>query len=133
MRRIVLVIVLGMSLAGCAGLQNASNAISVATKSIDNPVTNTELYEIEASLRIVMAGLVTYRRACLQGTVDKNCRSNILAIQPYTRQVPALLTELRDFVRSDDRVNAIVIYKRLTNIYTSITTEAATRGVSLRS
>lgn len=133
MRRIILAIGLVVALAGCAQMQTAQVAITAATKTIDNPVTNRELFEIEAALRIVTAGLVTYRRACLQGAVDKNCRANIELIQPYTRQVPALLAELRAFVRDNDQVNAIVVYKRLSSIYTNITTEAATRGVNLGS
>lgn len=131
MKRILLAVALTVSLAGCAQMQTAANLANIATKSYDNPVTNKEAYEIEASLRIVVEALLTYRRACLAGSVDVNCRANIEAIQPYTRQVKPLLAEFRSFMRTDDKINALVVYKRLGNLYASITSTAAARGVNL--
>lgn len=131
MRKLVAIMLVALSVAGCAQLQTASTVLNAATKTYDNPVTEQELYQIEASLRIVTVGLVTYRRECLKGTVDKNCRANIEAIQPYTRQVPALLVELRSFVKTDDRVNGILVYKRLSNLYNQIITQSTARGVNL--
>lgn len=131
MKRYLAIAFVALSLSGCAQMQTASNLLTAATKSYDNPVTEQELYQIEASLRIVVEGLLTYRRACIAGSVDKNCRANIEAIQPYTRQVKPMLAELRAFVRSDDKVNGIVVYKRLSNLYNSIVTTATARGVNL--
>lgn len=131
MRKIALAIVLSTSLAGCAQLQTAQNLANIATTSIDNPVTREKMYQIEASLRIATEALLTYRRACIAGTADLRCRENIEAIQPYTKQVPPLLTELRSFYRNDDKVNALVVYKRLGNIYNNIVNQAAQRGMNL--
>jgi hypothetical protein len=130
MRKIILAIALSLSLVG-SGCAPQLAVLSAATKTIDNPVTKNDLFQIEASLKLVTTGLKTYRRLCLQDAVDKNCRSNIEAIQPYSSQVYPLLAELSSFVRTNDQINAIVVYKRLVNIYTSITTEAAARGISL--
>jgi hypothetical protein len=130
MRKIILVLALSLSLAG-VGCAPQLAVLSAATKTIDNPVTKNDLFQIEASIKLVTTGLKTYRRLCLQDAVDKNCRSNIEAIQPYSSQVYPLLAELSSFVRTNDQINAIVVYKRLVNIYTSITTEAAARGISL--
>jgi hypothetical protein len=127
----IVLITLGVGVGGCAQLQQTGNLLTAATKSYENPVTKQELYQIEASLRIVTEALVTYRRQCAKGTVDKNCWANIEAIQPYTRQVKPLLIELRSFVKTDDRVNGIVVYKRLSNLYNTIITEAAKNGVNL--
>jgi len=129
-KRIFLVLALSLSIAG-GGCAPQLAVLSAVTKTIDNPVTKQDLFQIEASLKLVTTGLKTYRRLCLQGAVDKNCRSNIEAIQPYSSQVYPLLAELSSFVRTNDQVNAIVVYKRLVNIYRSITTEAAARGISL--
>lgn len=131
MRKLALALVLSVSLAGCAQLQTASNLMNIATTSIDNPVTAEKMYQIEASLRIAVEALLTYRRACIAGNADLRCRENIEAIQPYTRQVPPLLAELRSFYRQDDKVNALVVYKRLGNIYNNIVTQAAQRGVNI--
>lgn len=133
MRKLALALVLSTSLVGvgCAQLQTAQNLANIATTSIDNPVTAEKMYQIEAALRIAVEALLTYRRACIAGNADLRCRENIEAIQPYTRQVPPLLAELRAFYRQDDKVNALVVYKRLGNIYNSILNQAATRGVNL--
>ena len=130
MRKFLSVVLVTLSLTG-GGCAPQLAVLTAATKSYDNPVTKQELYEIEASIRIVVAGLQVYRDACIQGHVDLRCRENIEAIQPYTQQIKPLLRELRQFVMTDNQVNAIVVYKRLTNLYNSITTEAATRGVKL--
>lgn len=131
MRKYLAVVLVTVSLGGCAQLQTASNLLTAATKSYDNPVTEQELYQIEASFRIAVEALLTYRRACIQGTADLRCYENIDAIHPYTKQIKPLLTELRAFVRSDDKVNGIVVYKRLANLYNTIITAASSRGVNL--
>jgi hypothetical protein len=131
MRKFLAITLVALSLGGCAQLQTASTVLNAATKSYDNPVTENELYQIESSMKIIVRGLLTYRRACIAGNADLRCRENVEAIQPYTRQVPSLLAELRSFVKNDDKVNGIVVYKRLSNLYNSIMTEATTRGVSL--
>lgn len=130
MRKYLAIVLVSFSLAG-GGCAPQLAVLSAVTKTINNPVTKQDLFQIEASLKLVTTGLKTYRRLCLQDAVDKNCRSNIEAIQPYSRQVEPLIDELSSFVRTNDQVNAIVVYKRLVNIYTSITTEAAARGISL--
>lgn len=131
MRKYLAITLVALTLGGCAQLQTASNLVTAATKSYDNPVTEQELYQIEASLRIVVEALLTYRRQCIAGNVDVNCRQNIELIQPYTRQVRPLLIELRQFVRNDDKVNGIVVYKRLANIYNQIVSTASARGMNL--
>jgi len=132
MRKYLAIVLVSFSLAGVgAGCAPQLAVLSAVTKTINNPVTKEDLFQIEASLKLVTTGLKTYRRLCLQDAVDKNCRSNIEAIQPYSRQVEPLVVELTSFVRTNDQINAIVVYKRLVNIYTSITTEAAARGISL--
>lgn len=131
MRKYLLIVLVTLSLGGCAQLQTAQNLFTAATKSYDNPVTEQELYQIEASLRIVVEALLTYRRECIKGNVDVHCRENIELVQPYTRQVDPLLAELRGFVRSKDKINGIVVYKRLANLYNSIVQTATARGINL--
>ncbi len=129
MKRVLIAAMVALSLGGCAQLSAISGGVSVITKSIENPVTPADLYAVEASLRIVTEALLTYRRACLAGGADKNCRANIVAIQPYTRQINPILIELRDFVRKDDQVNAIVVYNRLTRLYNTLKTSASQLGI----
>lgn len=131
MRKVLFAIVLGLGLAGCAQLQGIGTGISLATKSITNPVTTQELYQIEASLQIAIVALQTYKKACVANTVDKNCRANIAAIQPYTRQIPPLVAQLRSFVKNNDQVNASVVYNQLITLYATLKTSAANLGVNV--
>ena len=131
MRRIVAVALVALSLGGCAQLQAVGGGLSLVTKTIANPVTEQELYAVEASARILVEALLTYRRACLAGSADKNCRSNIAAVQPYTRQIQPLLLQLRGFVRNNDQINAVVVYNQLTQLYTNVKSSAAQLGIPL--
>ena len=129
MRKYLAIALVTLTLGGCAQLQAVSVGLSLVTKTIQNPVTKQELYQIEASLRILTEALLTYRRACLAGSADLRCRENITAIQPYTRQVPGLLAELRGFVKQDDQINAVVVYNRLSNLYTTLKASAVSLGI----
>lgn len=131
MKRIFLVLALGLSLTGCAQLSAVTQGISLTTKTIANPVTQEELYAIEASIRIAVTGLQAYKDACVQGSADKNCRANIASIQPYTRQIPPLLIQLRGFVKNNDQINATVVYNQLTSLYVNLKNAALAVGISV--
>jgi PBP1b-binding outer membrane lipoprotein LpoB len=124
MRKILLIVALSLSLTGCASLQ-------LATKTIDNPVTRTQEAEVELILDSAIQGLKTYKKACVDGAADVNCRANIARIQVYTRQVKPLVAQLRSFVDTNDQVNAIVVYNQLTALYTNIKAAAAAVGVNV--
>lgn len=131
MRKQIAIALVALSLGGCAQLQAVSGGLSLITKSVTNPVTENELYQIEASIDILMTGLVAYRRACLRGEADKNCRANILAIQPYTKEVPIYLIQLRRFVHDNDQLNAANVYNTLTTLYGNAKDTAVRLGVNL--
>lgn len=113
---------------GCALLET----VSVATKSIDNPVTKTDLYNLENAMIVAFAGLETYRRACLAGAADVNCRSNIRKIQIYTRQIPPILSGLRTFVKNNDQVNAVVAYRTVQTLIANFKAAAAANNVEVK-
>lgn len=125
-----LVIILALSLGACAQLQAIGTGISLATKSIANPVTKAEEAQVELALDTAVQALLVYKRACLAGTADKNCKANVAQIQAYTRQVPVLVAQLRTFVDNNDQVNATVVYNQLTALYTNAKQVAANLGVS---
>lgn len=131
MRKFLAIALVALSLGGCAQLQAVSGGLSLITKSVTNPVTENELYQIEASVNILMTGLVSYRRACLAGNADKSCRANILAIQPYTREVPVYLAQLRTFVKQNDQLNAANTYNTLVTLYGNAKQTALRLGVNL--
>lgn len=133
MLKIVIAAFVTLSLAGCATLDAVTTGISLATKSIANPVTKSEEAQVELALDTAVQALMVYKKACVAGSADKNCRANIAQIQAYTRQVPALITQLRGFVDNNDQVNATVVYNQLTALYANVKNAAASLGVSLGS
>lgn len=131
MKRLFLIAVVAFGLGGCAQVQKAADVVSAITKSYNNPVTPADLDAAEAGVQLIFTGLRTYKRACIQGIADKNCRANIAAIQVYTRKVPPVLKTLRVAVDSGDQVNAISIYNNLKTIIDDIRNEADARNVKI--
>lgn len=118
-------------LGGCAELDNLKTGVDLATASITNPVTKTKEAQVELAIDAAITALNGYRQACINHTADKNCRSNIVAIQRYTRQMPPLLVQLRGFVDNDQQLNAIAVYNQLVNLYTNFKSSAANLGYNV--
>jgi uncharacterized protein YceK len=133
MRKIALALILSLSLAGCAQLQTLQNIAKSATATITNPVTKEMEAQIELGFDAALQILLSYRRACIAGTADVNCRRNIEVIQPYTRQAKPLIAQLRSFVDNNDQVNATVAYNQLVALYGNLKRSAAEVGMSVGS
>ncbi len=131
MRRLILAIALAVSLGGCATIQTLISAASIATASVTNPVTPERLYEVENGMIVAVAALNAYKKSCLAGAADVNCRANIRAIQAYTRRIPPLLAQARAFVRSGDQVNAVVVYNQILALVANFRSTAAAAGVQI--
>lgn len=131
MKKLFLALALTLSIAGCTTLNNIGTGLSLATKSITNPVTRTEEVQIEAAIDAAVVILKGYKQACAQGVADKPCRANIKAIQLYTRQMSPLIAQLRTFVDTNDQINAIVVYNQLTALYANFKATAAQLGYNV--
>lgn len=133
MKRITLAIALSLSLGACAQLQTLQNIAHFATATITNPVTKEMEAQIELGFDAALQILLSYRRACIAGNADVNCRRNIEVIQPYTRQAKPLIAQLRNFVDTNDQVNAVVAYNQLVSLYGNLKTSAAAVGMNIGS
>lgn len=131
MRKLALALTIALSLGGCADLQSISSGISIVTTSVANPITPTREAQIEQAFDTAIALLNGYKRACVAGSADKNCRANIQAVQVYTRQMTPLITQLRSFVDRNDQVNAVVVYNQVVALYTNFKVAAANVGFSV--
>ena len=124
-----------LSLGGCAQfkdfLAKTEKAVTLVTKTYTNPVTKTDLYEVELGIKAAVSVLKAYKSACQQGLADTNCRANVAAIQAYTRQLPPLLAQLRDFVKNNDQVNAITIYNQIVDLVTNLKNAARNVGINV--
>lgn len=133
MKRIILAITLSFALAGCAQLQTLTAGISLATKSIVNPVTPSDEAKLEVAVGAAIDLLQAYKKACVAGTADKNCRDNIKQIQAYTVQVKPMIAQLRSFVDNNDQINASVVFNQLSALYTNVKKAASDLGMNLGS
>lgn len=133
MRRILASMAVVLALSGCAQLQTLQNIAKFATATITNPVTKEMEAQIELGFDAALQILLSYRRACIAGTADVNCRRNIEIIQPYTRQAKPLIAQLRNFVDNNDQVNAVVAYNQLVALYGNLKTSAAAVGMNIGS
>lgn len=131
MKRIILALTVAFALGGCAQLQTLQNVAKFATATITNPVTKEMEAQIELGFDAGVQILLAYRRACIAGTADKNCRRNIEVIQPYTKQAKPMLAQLRSFVDNNDQVNAVVVYNQLVTLYGNLKTAAANLGMDI--
>lgn len=131
MRKIIIAIALSLSLAGCATMQAISSGVEFATASVANPVTPTKEAQIELALDSAVQVLLTYRRACLAGSADVNCKDNIQKIQVYTRQIKPMVKELRSFVDNNDQINAIDVFNRLRSLYIDMKSAATGLGINM--
>jgi uncharacterized protein YceK len=129
MKKLVLALVLALGLTGCASIQGAFQAGQLLTASYTNPVTREMLYNAENALIVAFAGLNAYKKSCLAGAAEANCRGNIARIQVYTRQIPPLLTQLRKFVKANDQVNAVIVYNEVVDLIARFKAVAVEAGV----
>lgn len=133
MKKLVTAAVLAVSLtfAGCAAIDNIRSGVELVTGSYNNPITKNELYAFENSLTLVFVGLNAYKKSCLKGAVDTNCKANIRTMQIYTKQLPPLLAQTRAFVKDNDQVNAQIIFNQAKQLYAQLKSFAAEKGVPL--
>jgi hypothetical protein len=130
---ILLLFAIGGEAGGCSTLQNIGAAISIGTTSVADPVTPTRLNQLESTLTVVFAGLSTWRTTCLQGVLPPACKSQIAAVQVYTRQIPPYLTQLRAFVKSGDQINAVTMFNNIGTLIATVKAQAAAGGAPLGS
>lgn len=131
MKKLLIVPLLCLSLAGCASLQAIGTAFQLGTASVVNPVTKDRLFEIETTISLVFSGLNAWKKTCVQGLINATCNDQIAAVQVYTRQIPPYLRQLRVFVKTNDQVNASVVFNTLTTLVTTVRSQAVQSGQSL--
>lgn len=129
MRKLLAVCLVTLSLGGCAQLQSLTDIIKIGTASVANPVTKTRLNQMEAALKAVVAGLEVWKTSCVQGVIPPVCKDQIGAVQQYTRMIPPYLTQLRTFVKTNDQVNATVVWNNLASIISTVKSQAAASGI----
>lgn len=127
-----LIVIASIVIGGCAldpGGRSIFSGGDSITATVANPVTPTMLYDVENGLTVAVSGMLAYKRLCIAKTIDRSCRSIVMTLQGYTRQAKPILLSLRQFVRQNDQVNAIIAYNSVRQLLDSFKATAATSGV----
>lgn len=132
MKKLILVLPLALALGGCPSMSESLNAVQLATIGVTNPVTKQDLYNFENTMIVAFAALNGYKKACIRGVVDTNCRANVAAMQTYTQQMPGLLATTRNFVKNNDQVNAASAFSTLQTLYGQFKTLALANNVKVQ-
>lgn len=137
MKRLFLVLTLALGVSGCANLPPILNFV---TTGVNNPVTPDMVYRAEQAMIIAVSGLKAYKNACIAKTIDQSCRVTIGRLQVYTRQLcttfvaekcaTGALPDLRQFVRSNDQINAVKAYNLVSGLLDSFKSTAVAAGVN---
>lgn len=125
MKKFLAVALVALSLGGCAQLQAIQSAIQIGTATVANPVTKDRLYQMENAVQLIFVGLNTWKTSCKQGLILDTCKAQIAQVQVYTRQIPPYLAQLRSFVKSNDQINARVVFNQITGLISTVKTQAA--------
>lgn len=131
MKKIILALALAFGLGACS-VTDGVNALSTAIVGTTNPVTKNDLYAFENSMIVAFAGLNAYKKSCIAGAADVNCRANVAKLQVYTRRIPAALATTRAFVRQNDTVNAQIAYTALKQLFADFTAVATANNVRVQ-
>lgn len=131
MKKLLIIPLLCLSLSGCITIQGLQTAFTLGTASITNPVTKDRLFEIETTVSLVFTGLNAWKKTCAQGLINAACKDQIAAVQVYTRQIPPYQRQLRGFVKTNDQVNAMVVFNTLVDLVTTVRSQAALSGQSI--
>lgn len=131
MKKLLIVPALCLGLGGCLTLQGVETAFKLGTASITNPVTKDRLFEIETTVSLVFTGLNAWKKTCVQGLINPTCKDQIAAVQVYTRQVKPYLQQLRLFVKTNDQVNATIVYNNIVTLIATVRSQAAVAGQPL--
>jgi hypothetical protein len=124
MKKIIIALVASLSLSACAQLENAKSIIQLGTATIANPVTKTRLYQAESAATLVVAGLQAWKKSCIRGLINANCKQEIAEVQRYSSQIPPYLTQLRLFIKNNDQVNATIVFNNISSLISTIKVQA---------
>ena len=131
MRKLMLIFPVLLLLGGCAGLAESVIGLpnGILTQSVQNPVSKDTLFRVESGLRVVVAGLQTYKNYCNTRPVGDKCDAVVQQLQAYSRQARPMVAQLRVFVRRNDQVNARVVFTTLKALFAEFQALATREGI----
>lgn len=112
----ILVLVLALALGGCEEFKRFADAIPAITQGIEQPISRDTLADVESGFIVVFAALNAYKESCVRKAIPQSCKNVIEQMQAYTVMLPPLIRNLRMFVKNNDQVNALTVYRTVTGL-----------------
>lgn len=94
----VIVLVLGLTLAGCAG--------SLPALNLKTTVSMNALLSVEAAYGVALSGERTYKRLCATKAITGSCRGIVVQLQAADRTAIQSIHSARDFIKAYPTVDA---------------------------
>jgi hypothetical protein len=120
MKKIALALVLAFGLAGCAGTP-LEQAVNVLTASVQNPVDNTNIYQVQNTYAAALRLTVEYRRYCwakpyrdllvdpITKSICEHRRQVVRTAQKYRKDARLAIDEAEQFITNNPTLNASAV------------------------
>lgn len=131
MKKVLIICALALSLGGCVTANDLASDVANIFQPQANVVTKNDLYAFENSMTLAFAGLNAYKKSCQAGAIGAGCYATISKIQGYTSQIPAILSNVRTFVKNNDQVNAVTYFNEAKSLLTQFEAIATANGIKV--
>lgn len=128
-KRILVLAVLGLSLAGCNTSQSIFAGGTSLTATVQTPVGRKDLATIWNSYGLILTGARAYKRLCAEKSIPDSCRAVIVQLQGYDRQAYAALVTASSFVKNNPTVSAVSAVAAARQAVSDFQSAALTNGV----
>lgn len=132
MKKLLLILPLALSLGACQTFGQLVDSVGNIVSPAPNVITKQTLYDFENGMIIAFAGLNAYKKSCIAGAISASCRGTIAKLQGYTRQIPAVLAEVRGFVKNNDQVNALQYFAEAKTLLADFEAVATQNGIKVQ-
>lgn len=125
MKKLASLLIVGMLLGGCS-TSFGTRVGEILTTGIANPVTTTQIYNLEATYGIALSGAVAYRerprctKTALE-SISNICarRSIVVKLQEADRKAQIALAQLKNFVSANPTLDASALLDAATTAVTT--------------
>lgn len=132
MKKMMLILPLALALGGCQTVGQLVDSVGNIVNPAPNVVTKQTLYDFENGMIIAFAGLNAYKKSCIAGAIPPSCRDTVVKLQGYTRQIPAVLSEVRGFVKNNDQVSALQYFAEAKTLLADFEAVATQNGIKVQ-
>lgn len=123
MKRILIVPILAISLAGCGTVN------SIVSGTLPNPVSKNTLATVQASYGTALAAANAYKQSCIRKLIDRSCRQVVVVLQNADNYAYGQIVVARKFVKNNPNVDASAVIDTAKSAVDAFITAQSVNGV----